>query len=333
MHLVLPSAMKPKTFNTVRSKRLNTQELYHHVTSTYPVDAAHQELASPQRANKQRTSIRTLRSRSGNLKCREGARLILTPRWVQSLTPLVAVMLLVFKPLVGPSSAFGKLPRTFHVGGTVRDYNGVIVAGPRRDFTDLPVAGAEVIFVGANIVKTVSADEKGHYETDLPLSQYRMIAYSGSRFLQVFERPVFWTGSLTNVTLDVRFEPYRNNCDLGIHAGHIPNAEDFKNACGGSDSFAVASGDGDLFELAIRYKNREHIDGGYAYVKGSIPYTGPVFVAYNLFTLRAEYVVYDEKSRTLEAHGNVIVEAADGTVQQSAAVKFRLENGDAKPIP
>jgi hypothetical protein len=255
------------------------------------------------------------------------------PRWVQSLTLMVALMLLVFEPLVGPSAALGKLPQTFHVRGTVRDYNGVIVAGPRRDFTDLPVTGAEVIFVGDNIVKTVSADENGHYETDLPIGLYRMIAYSGSRFLQVFERPVFWTALLTNITLDVRFELYRNNCDLGIHAGHIPNAEDAKNACGGSESFAVASVDGERFELVIRYKNREHIDGGYAYVKGSIPYTGPVFVAYNLFTLRAEYVVYDKKSRTLEAHGNVTVEASDGTVQQSAAVKFRLENGDAKPIP
>jgi hypothetical protein len=255
------------------------------------------------------------------------------PRWFRSLTLMVTVMLLVFEPLVGTSAALGKLPQTFHVRGTVRDYNGVIVAGPRRDFTDLPEAGAEVIFVGANIVKTVSADEKGHYETDLPIGRYRMIAYSGSRFLQVFERPVFWTASQTNVTLDVSFELYRNNCDLGIHAGHIPNAEDFKNACGGSESFAVASGDGDRFELVIRYKNRERIDGGYAYVKGSGLHTGPVFVAYNLFTLRAEYVVYDEKSRTLEAHGNVSVEAADGTVQQAAAVKFRLENGEAKPVP
>jgi hypothetical protein len=258
---------------------------------------------------------------------------MLMPRWVQCLTQMVAVLVLFFEPLIGPSVALGKLPQTSHVRGTVRDHNDVIVAGPHRDFTDLPVAGAEVIFVGDNIVETVSADEKGHCETDLPTGRYRMIAYSGNRFLQVFERPVFWTASLTNVILDVRFELYRNNCDLVTHAGHIPNAEDVKNACGGSDSFAAASGDGEPFELVIRYKNRERIEGGYAYVKGSIPYTGPVFVAYNLFTLRAEYVVYDEKSRILEAHGNVLVETAGSIVQQSAAAKFRLENGDAKPIP
>jgi hypothetical protein len=247
---------------------------------------------------------------------------------------VVAWSSLTLAVFFGASGVRGISPPTFHVTGTIRDYNGVIAAGPRRDFTGILMPGAEVTFVGANIVKTIPADDKGHYEADLPLGIYRMFAYSGSRFLEVFERPVFWTGYLTNATLDVTFEQYRNNCDLGIPAGthHVPDAEDAKNACGGSESFAVPSNDGVPFNLLVRYKNRKHVDSGYAYVKGSVPYLGPVFVAYNLFTLRADYVVYDEKSRTLEANGNVIFEAADGIVQRTAAVKFGLKNGEAKPM-
>jgi hypothetical protein len=58
----------------------------------------------------------------------------------------------------------------------------------------------------------------------------------------------------------------------------------------------------------------------------------PVFVAYNLFTLRADRVVYDVQSRTLEATGNVVAENADGTIQRADSMKFRVENGEAIPL-
>jgi lipopolysaccharide assembly outer membrane protein LptD (OstA) len=58
----------------------------------------------------------------------------------------------------------------------------------------------------------------------------------------------------------------------------------------------------------------------------------PVFVAYNLFTLHADFVSYDEEGKTLKATGNVIVERTDGTTQRADSMSFRLENGLATPL-
>jgi lipopolysaccharide assembly outer membrane protein LptD (OstA) len=58
----------------------------------------------------------------------------------------------------------------------------------------------------------------------------------------------------------------------------------------------------------------------------NIPHV-PIFVAYNLFTLQADEVVYDVKSQTLEASGNVVAESSDGTAEHSDSMVFKIKNG------
>ena len=53
----------------------------------------------------------------------------------------------------------------------------------------------------------------------------------------------------------------------------------------------------------------------------------PVFVAYNLFTLRAERVVYDVQSKTLQATGNVVTVDADGATRRADSMTLEIENG------
>jgi lipopolysaccharide export system protein LptA len=59
----------------------------------------------------------------------------------------------------------------------------------------------------------------------------------------------------------------------------------------------------------------------------------PVFVGYNLFTLRAEHVVYDGKNRTLQAKGKVVVINEKGETQRADSMTFRVENGEATALP
>jgi lipopolysaccharide assembly outer membrane protein LptD (OstA) len=59
----------------------------------------------------------------------------------------------------------------------------------------------------------------------------------------------------------------------------------------------------------------------------------PVFVAYNLFTLRADRVGYDAQGRMLEATGNVVATNADGATEHADSMTFRIENGEAIPNP
>jgi hypothetical protein len=56
-------------------------------------------------------------------------------------------------------------------------------------------------------------------------------------------------------------------------------------------------------------------------------------VAYNLFTLQADHIVYDVQRSTLEAMGDVVVENADGTTQRADSMTFKIENGEATLLP
>jgi hypothetical protein len=58
----------------------------------------------------------------------------------------------------------------------------------------------------------------------------------------------------------------------------------------------------------------------------------PVFVEYNFFSLQADEVVYDVKSRTIKANGNVSIEDDSGK-RRANSMTFRMENGQATPLP
>jgi lipopolysaccharide export system protein LptA len=56
-------------------------------------------------------------------------------------------------------------------------------------------------------------------------------------------------------------------------------------------------------------------------------------VAYNLFSLQADHVVYNVKFRTVEAIGNVVVVNESGATQRAESMTLRIKNGQAIPLP
>ena len=252
---------------------------------------------------------------------------------VIKLTSLtMVVVLLACTALFGQSAPPVTSPQTFHIQGEIRYYN------------NSPTPGAGVTFEGDNISKTVSADKNGFYETDLPVGIYTMTALDLSKLHYKYVRPPFRVGSSTNVTLNVTF--YAGlSCDL-----KSPTEEEVRNDCEGVDLFPIPSKDNVPFQLSIQCSSRRPIDRGceYSGLKTSLRPIGRgdkysslktpadlkirVFVAYNLFTLQADDVVYDVSGRVLKATGNVVVENADGATQRADSITLKIENGQATPL-
>jgi hypothetical protein len=271
-----------------------------------------------------------------------------TPVYLIMFTSIVMfVASLACATLFGQSAAPVDRPRTFHIHGTIRNFAGAAVSN------------VDAVFKRDMFTKTVFTDEGGSYDVDLPAGLYTMTASPLERFLEGYRRPLFRVGSSPTLTLNVTLEP-AGTCDLAIGPGGTrPNAETVRRACGGWDSFSVPSADGAAFEVLIQFGSWQPTDHGDAYsirepLTGvEIPPLGqqipddwpahgkrvvfgdeiPVFVAYNLFTLRAKRVVYDVQSRTLEATGNVVAAKADGATEHADSMTFRIENGEAIPIP
>jgi len=224
--------------------------------------------------------------------------------------------------------------KTVHIDGAIQNYNGV------------PASEAEVTFQGDKISKTVSTDERGFYEAVLPVGLYTMNTVyilnplnpsipsslqKGPRITEKYRRPLFRVASPTKVTLNVSFDA-QISCEPAFLAGHIPTADEWEQACGGTELFSIPSDDNTPFQLSVRYGGWKRDDGGFTYWGRKIPHV-PVFVAYNLFTLQADKVVYNVKNGTLEATENVVVENADGTARRADSITFKIENGEAIPLP
>jgi hypothetical protein len=215
-------------------------------------------------------------------------------------------------------------PETFHAHGAIRAYAGSAVPG------------AEVIFEGRTFSKKVSADDKGFYEIDLPVGLYTLTVQPLGQYLQAFRRPLFRVASPVNLTLNASLERPGPICDKLIpFPDGARNVDSDVVACGGQDLFSVPSEDKIPFQLLIRYQTRRHSSQGRVYSSDKVPpgLEVPVFVAYNLFTLYAATVVYDVPNRKLRATGNVFVEDANGSTQTVDSMTFKIENGEASPIP
>lgn len=225
----------------------------------------------------------------------------------------------------GQFEVFETQPETFHVHGTVRTY------------TDDAASGAEVRFAGEKFNKKVSADDKGYYEIDLPVGLYTFTVQAlGGEHLQEFRRPLFRVASQANLTLNASLERPGPICDkLVPFPGSVPTAAADVITCGGDDFFPVPSEDNVPFQLLIRYQTRRHRNQAFIYNSDEVPrgLEVPVFVAYNLFTLRAESVTYSVPSRALTATGNVVLENANGSTQHFDSITFKIENGGATPVP
>jgi hypothetical protein len=268
---------------------------------------------------------------------------------IRSISTLVAM--LACAAIFGQSAAPVDRPRTGHIHGTISIY---------RTYLNSSVSNVEVTFKGDEVSKTVFTDDRGSYDVDLPAGLYTMAVKPLDRFQQEYRRPLFRVGSSATLTLDVRFDPIGGSCDLvGPVGGPHPTADTARSVCGGWDFFPVPSEDGVAFEIFIRFQSGRTIDHKEVYsirepiIGYELPPLGqtipddwqahsrrvvfdvgiPVFVAYNLFTLRADKVVYDAQGRTLEATGNVVADSAEGSTQRADSMKFRIENGQATPLP
>jgi hypothetical protein len=231
------------------------------------------------------------------------------------------VLLLFCSTLLAQNADYGLL--AFHIQGNIRSY------------ADTPISSAEVTFKGDVITMIVSSDENGFYTAKLPVGLYTMTVKPVQRSLQRYRRPLFRATSPTSLTFNITLDPAGPFCDIKKPVpGQPPPADDDVRICGGADSFQVPSQDEVPFDLYIQYETRRPTERGYTYNTGDhLPGSqSAVFVAYNLFTLQADHVVYDVRDRTLEATGNVIVESSDGTVQHDDSLIFKIENGEATPL-
>jgi Carboxypeptidase regulatory-like domain len=235
-----------------------------------------------------------------------------------------SVLLILLSSL---GAAFGQVAipvtESFHVRGTITDEITAVI--PR----------AKVTFESKQISKTVTTNERGVYETDLPFGNYTMTAeVLGFR---PYRRPLFRVTSPQNITFDFTL-PVQPTCDLTVVRtdGGTATRKDLEAAekefCLREDFFSIPSSDGVPFQVWIRYVKHSRSGDSYLYTGQNTPNDDPVFVAYNLFSLRADKVIYDAKSNTITANGNVVAAYESGSIPRADAVAFKIENGRAIPI-
>lgn len=213
---------------------------------------------------------------------------------------------------------------TFRVRGTV------------RGFADSVMPRAEVTFKSERITKTVSSDSRGVYRAELPVGAYTMTAsWAGE---EKYRRPIFRVKSKRTITLDIILYPDPPDCDTLVWTLVSPNGtytggldpDGYRDVCGGQDDLPISSKDGPSFDLLVQYGSRHRSASENTY--SSYIHLGPVFVAYNLFSLEADKVVYDMKDRTIAASGNVVVSDGSGTTHHADSLGFRIEDGQVIPL-
>jgi hypothetical protein len=229
--------------------------------------------------------------------------------------PVSVVVLLFAVILLGQSSDSEAPSETFHVRGTI--------SGPLGSEV-LP--GAKINFQNVHETRTVIADGKGSYEVDLPLGLYTITAPyeyviegNPERVHEQIVRPPFRVESPTRIVFNISMCAQR--------LGEPPSRPAIRGHIGGETWFTVPSSE---FQVYIRYPTRPSGDGVYIYDADQL---FPLLVEYNLFTLRAEHVVYDSKNQTIEASGNVMVTNEFGETQHATSVAFKLSDGQAAPAP
>jgi Carboxypeptidase regulatory-like domain len=197
-----------------------------------------------------------------------------------------------------------------------------------------PAPGTELTFQNAGITQTVTTNQDGQYQVDLPPALYTMTAKGGS--FGEYDRPLFRAAPGKDLNLNVQM-PADLTCDYVLPApGHAPlrHSNDV-DACGGArDTFPAPEGN-TPFEIAIRYQSRRKTDLGFVYyvAKTAPSYDPQVEVAYNVFTLHANRVVFDVRDHTVSASVYVISEWADGATKRAESLRVKLANGQATVIP
>jgi hypothetical protein len=232
------------------------------------------------------------------------------------LLPTSLVVFAVCESLFGQDAAPAPQPQTFHVRGTITDPSGAVIPG------------AKVKFQKEHVKTTVLTSGAGVYEADLPLGDYTMAAEVAG--FRPFRRPLFRVGERINLTFNVVL-PVASTCDpviIGPATGQDWAAA--RELCLHEDFFQAPSTDGIPYQVYIRYVKRSAVGDSHSYASAKFPVEDRVFLAYNLFSLQADTVSYDEKSRIVEASGNVVVEDESGTSRPADNASFRMVEGRAE---
>jgi len=216
--------------------------------------------------------------------------------------------------------------QTFHVRGTIR-----------RAYGNSVLQGVSITLKGQTAQKTVLINAAGLYELDLPIGSYTMTAHSSERLTRTYERPLFRVVAPTSIAFDAFLLSDGCSVDFGATpSGELPDEksanETWENVCGGADVFQVPSDEGVPFQVSIAFVTREHRQSGYVYSsRMPIPgrYGAQVLVAYNLLTVRADEVTYDEQRRTLRATGHALATDETGDRGHGDSMTFKFENGQA----
>lgn len=235
------------------------------------------------------------------------------------------VELLLFSTLFGQTAIPGANSQTFHIGGTIRSSSGYLVDGAR------------VRFQSKETSKTVLTDNKGIYGADLLLGDYTMTIQS-----PVFitcHRPLFRVASPIRITFDfslhpapISIDPPNDITDPKVRAA-VQDASKYDMSPYVEQFLPAPSTDGLPFQLYVHYAIRSENGKTYTYSGDTYPpYNNPVFVAYNLFSLQADKVIYDLKNRTIKATGNVVVEDGSGATQRADSMTLKIEYGQATPL-
>jgi len=237
---------------------------------------------------------------------------------IRSLLVFLAAWTGLFAQLTAGSVHTG----SFTVTGVVRSY-------PANSSS----AGVKLEFVGKNIKKYVVSNAKGAYRIQLPLGAYTMNVSTAG--VDLYQRPILRVLSPRTIVVDVTTYPPDPDCDTIVSSVTLPDGttktqgltvDDYKDSCGGSDELKQPS-DGTPFSLYVRYSSRRRADDEVIY--SSDRRRGPVFAAYNLLSLEADSVVYDSKTRTITATGNVAMADGSGKTQHFDSIGFRIEDGHA----
>lgn len=228
------------------------------------------------------------------------------------------------------STLFGQAARTTTQPQTVR------VRGAIKDPLEAVIPGIKVTFQNRQLTTTVTTNNVGVYEANLPLGDYTMTAQG--RGFRVYRRPLFRLRSPGTVILNATLLVGSPCGDLIVvnSSGEPVTDEQWKAAterCKGEEVIPIPSDDGLQLQLSIRYGSRTPVGSSYSYTgERTAQYETPVFVTYNLFSLQADSVNYDAQKRTIEAKGNVIATNEPGATQRADAMTFKIENGQAMPI-
>ncbi len=237
-----------------------------------------------------------------------------------SMTAPLVVLLCCYVALDATKSAAQS--QSFHVQGTVNDVDGAVIPG------------ANVSFHSDQETKQVSTNANGIYEADLDLGVYTMTVLSPH--FHAFYRPAFRITSPTRVTVDATLH-VAGSCDVvgSNSSGTPPTAAELDEGarlfCRREESFPVPALDGIPFEVYVHYGNRKADKNIFTYTsqKSLAP---QIFVAYNLFSLLADNVVYDASHQTLEASGHVVVVKEAAETDRADSMSFRFSNGQAIPL-